>query len=109
MTKSEFTDEQRGAMLGGIDDRRGEWGDLNPALEIARIGAEVGLNRDEPYDLLKHLLDEDLVYTRFLRAGDDVRLGNGVGQRNLMWDGNEVRPGHDLRLTTTGRSVAEVE
>ncbi len=109
MTELDFTDEQGGAMLRGINARRGEWGDLNPALEIARIGAEVGLNRDESYDLLKRLLDEYLVYTRFLRAGDDVRLGNGVGQRNLMWGGKEVRLGHDLRLTTIGTSVAGVE
>ncbi len=73
--------EQRRTMLKGKHERRGRWTDLNPAVEIASMGEEVGLNQDESYDLLKLLLDEDLLFTRFLRAGDDPRLGQEVGPR----------------------------
>jgi hypothetical protein len=109
MAETGFTEEQLKTMLRGIHDRRDRWMDLNPAVEIVSMGEQVGLNRNESYDLFKHLLDEDLISTRFLRAGNDPSLGQEVGQRHLIWDGKEVRLGHDLKLTTTGRSIAGVE
>ncbi len=57
-------------MLSGIHDRRGRWTDLDPSAEIARMGENVCLNRNESHELLRNLFDKDLVFTRFLRAGN---------------------------------------
>lgn len=107
--KTGFTEEQLRTMLKGIHDRRDRWMDLNPGVEIMSMGEEVGLSRDKSYDLFKHLLDEDLISTRFMSAGGDPRLGQEVGLRHLRWNGKEVRIGHSLSLTGMGRSVAGIE
>ncbi len=78
MAESDFTAEQIRATLWGIYERRGRWLDLNHVAEIAGSRDQrVRPNRDESYNLIKHLLDENLTFRRFLARA----MTPGSGER----------------------------
>jgi hypothetical protein len=58
---TEFAVYQREAMLRAIQEREGRWDEVDPDIEVARIGEGIGLSEDQSYELFGHLVDEGLV------------------------------------------------
>jgi hypothetical protein len=98
----EFTDEQRKGMLGAVHEREGRWDQVDPDTEVAGIGAEIGLNEDESYELFGQLVDEGYVDPGRVLGTGGAMPGHTV--RVVGREDNMTVIGDDVRLTGKGRA-----
>ncbi len=101
MAQQRFTDHQRKAMLRTIHEREGDWDEVDPDTEVARIGNEIGLSKDQSYELFGRLVDEG-----FIDPGRAYRTGGampGSTSRIVGREENMTVIGDDVRLTSKGR------
>ena len=99
---TEFAVYQRRAMLRAIQEREGRWDEVDPDIEVARIGNGIGLSEDQSYELFGHLVDEG-----FLDPGRAYRAGGampGSTSRIVGREENMTVIGDDVRLTSKGRA-----
>jgi hypothetical protein len=100
-----FTDDQRKAMLGAIQEREGGWDEVDPDTELARIGEGIGLSQDQSYELFGQLVDEG-----FVDPGRAYRTGGampGSTSRIVGREENMTVIGDDVRLTSKGQAVIQ--
>jgi hypothetical protein len=99
---TEFADQQRREMLTAIHKREGRWDEVDPDTEVVRIGNEIGLSKDQSYELFGHLVDEGFVEPgRAYRAGGAMP---GSTSRIVGREENMTVIGDDVRLTSKGRA-----
>ena len=102
MEPHDSSDDQRKAMLTAIHEREGKWDEVDPDTEVARIGNEIGLSKDQSYELFGHLVDEGFVDPgRAYRAGGAMP---GSISRIVGREENMTVIGDDVRLTGKGRA-----
>jgi hypothetical protein len=97
-----FTDDQRKAMLGAIQEREGGWDEVDSDTELAHIGEGIGFSEDQSYELFGHLVDEG-----FVDPGRASRSGGampGSISRIVGREENMTVIGDDVRLTGKGRA-----
>ncbi len=98
------TDEQRKVVLKGIQEREGQWQDLDANAALEEIGTGAGLDDAEMAELFKNLVEENYVDSGRVIQSIEAVEADKRNNEVINHGGLFLLIGYNMKLTDKGRA-----